>query len=158
MRHSAGIIPFRKNADGELEFFVGRPFVNSDYYAFLKGGIEEGETDVDAAIREFKEESGLTFDNCASQYLIDLGTIKQKKQKTIHAYAIHYPNINPADCFSNLTESGKPEIVAYRWMTFNQLERYTNPCHLDLYRKIIRMDAESKKTKRHIVSIIDKKQ
>ena len=76
MSTSAGIIPYRIN-NGHIEFFVGHPggpyWKNNPYYAFLKGGLEEGEDSFMAAIREFKEESGLSLPSpfvwpCTSPY------------------------------------------------------------------------------------------
>ena len=65
MIYSAGIIPFRRNNNGETEFFVGHPggemWKNRNYWAFLKGGVEEGETWQDTALREFTEESGVSL-------------------------------------------------------------------------------------------------
>ena len=63
MIYSAGIIPFRRNSKGEVEFFVGHPggvgWQWKDYWAYLKGGVEGEETWEETALREFREESGL---------------------------------------------------------------------------------------------------
>lgn len=81
MSTSAGIIPYRIN-NGHIEFFVGHPggpyWKNNPYYAFLKGGLEEGEDSFMAAIREFKEESGLSL---PSVPFISLGAVKQNSKK-----------------------------------------------------------------------------
>lgn len=138
---SAGIIPFRVREDNEVEFFVGHPGgYHKNYWAFLKGGVEMGETQVDAAIREFKEESGLTLDDCASQMLIPLGQVNQNQRKVAIAYGLHYPNINPSECYSNMCDNlCVPEIDAYRWMTYDELKECTHPTHLIFYEKLIQM-------------------
>ena len=85
MEYSSGIIPFRRNEKGELEFFVGHPggvgWQWRDYWAYLKGGVEEGEEWEETALREFKEESGLPLTNITKSDLIPLGTAKQNKHK-----------------------------------------------------------------------------
>ena len=87
MKYSAGLIPFRINKYNEMEFFVGHPggsrWKNIDYWAFLKGGTEDNEQWIDAAIREFKEETGLSMDNCKSCYLIPLGSVLQNPKKLL---------------------------------------------------------------------------
>lgn len=147
MVKSAGIIPFRERIyeDGrtELEFFVGRPWMSSDYYAFLKGGMEEDENVDETALREFKEESGLTLDDCESQMLIPLGWVQQNCRKMVFAFGLHYPNIDPKQCSSNLTQSGKPEIVDYAWMTYDELKQHTTRAHLQYYKKLIAMNNNS---------------
>lgn len=142
MKYSAGIIPFRVDTEtNELEFFVGHPggkeWKYKDFWMFLKGCVEKEESWQDAAIREFKEETGLTMEDCESQMLIPLGTVLQNKHKTVIAFALHYPNIKPSECESNLTEEGFPEIDAYRWMTFNNLKSVTHPTHLNFYEQIM---------------------
>lgn len=149
MKYSAGIIPFRINENtNELEFFVGHPggfaWQNKNYWAFLKGNVESGESWQDAAIREFKEESGLTMEECKSQMLIPLGSVLQNPSKTAIAFALHYPNINPDKCHSNLTEDGiTPEIDKYRWINFETIKSLTHKNHLVFYDKIRKMLDES---------------
>lgn len=145
MKYSAGIIPFRVNSNNELEFFVGHPggigWRNREYWAYLKGGVEAGENYVTAAIREFKEESGLSMEDCESQMLIPLGTSLQNPKKTVIAYGLHYPNINPNDCHSNMADNGlNPEIDAYRWLTYEELKKYTHQTHLIFYETLIKMN------------------
>lgn len=145
MKYSAGIIPFRINGDGVMEFFVGHPggfrWFGVNYWAFLKGGVEKGETWADAAIREFKEESGLTMEDCESGYLIPLGSVLQNPNKTVIAFGLHYPNIDCDKCHSNLAEgTNTPEIDSYRWMTLAELEKSTHKTHLLFYNILIKLN------------------
>lgn len=143
MKKSAGIIPFREtlSAEGkrELEFFVGRPWETSDYTAFLKGGMEVGEEIDETAVREFTEESGVSLENCDSSMLIPLGWVRQNSTKDVFAFGLHYPNINPEECHSNLCPSGKPEIVKYEWVTYDELKDRTCKKHLVFYQKLIEL-------------------
>jgi predicted NUDIX family NTP pyrophosphohydrolase len=145
MKYSAGIIPFRKNDNGEMEFLLGHPggdmWQRIDYWSFLKGGVEKNETWTDAAIREFKEESGLTMDDCDSSMLIPLGTALQNPRKTVIAYGLHYPNIDTSKCHSNMANNGiNVEIDRYKWMTYKELESRTHETHLIFYKKLIDLD------------------
>lgn len=146
MSTSAGIIPYRVK-DRHIEFFVGHPggpyWKNNPYYAFLKGGLEEGENSLQAAIREFEEESGISLPIIP---FISLGAVKQNSKKTVYAYGVEY-DIDPEKCFSNECEvehpsnSGIkikiPEIDKYAWMTFEELKEITNKNHLHFYKEII---------------------
>jgi predicted NUDIX family NTP pyrophosphohydrolase len=142
MEYSAGIIPFRMYDNEEIEFFVGHPGGQSEewnnYWAFLKGGVENGESWIETAMREFKEESGLPLDDVSEEDLIPLGTSRQNKHKVVIAYGLYYPDIDCDECFSNLTEDGEtPEIDKYRWFTYEQLKDATHKMHLPFYREII---------------------
>ncbi len=55
---SCGIVPIRKNGD-KIEILLGQP-TNGGFYGmgFLKGQVENGESEIEAAVREFAEESG----------------------------------------------------------------------------------------------------
>lgn len=145
MRYSAGIIPFRiNNTTNELEFFLGHPggygWKNKNYWAFMKGHVEEGETWQDTAVREFKEETGLPLADLRTESLISLGTVQQNSGKVAVAFGLHYPNINPDTCFSNVIEDGvTPEIDAYKWIPYDKLENVTHKSHLIFYEQIKNM-------------------
>ena len=55
---SCGIAPIRKNGNA-IEILLGQPIQGGFYgVGFLKGQVENGETNLEAAKREFSEESG----------------------------------------------------------------------------------------------------
>ena len=146
MRYSAGIIPFRiNNTTKELEFFLGHPggysWKNKNYWAFMKGHVEEGESWQDTAIREFKEETGLPLADLRKDSLISLGTVQQNSGKVAVAFGLHYPNIDPDTCFSNpIEEDGvTPEIDAYRWIPYDKMKSLTHKSHLIFYEQIKNM-------------------
>src|SRR5262249_42035140 len=82
---SAGLLLFRKSPAG-LEVFLahpGGPFWrgrDAGAWTIPKGNINSGETALDAARREFEEETGIT---CIGPYL-ELGNVKQKGGKVVH--------------------------------------------------------------------------
>lgn len=148
MNYSAGIIPFRVNSDGEMEFFLGHPGgrynERKDNWFFLKGGIEEGESQSDAALREFKEETGLSMEDCPSEMLIPLGTVQQSTHKVVIAFGLHYPNIDPFQCRSNLCDDGfTREVDRYQWMGYDKVKRVTHPTHLKFYKQLLDLNGQS---------------
>ena len=79
---------FRQTSAGLEVLLVhpGGPFwAKKDLGAWTipKGEVQEGETDLQAARREFQEETGLT----AGEPLIPLGEVKQKSGKMVAAWA-----------------------------------------------------------------------
>ena len=143
MKNSAGIIPFRLNREtNEVEFFVGHPggygWANKNYWAFLKGHVEEGENWQETAIREFQEESGLTLSDEDKRSLIPLGVVQQNPSKTAIAFGWHYPDIVPENCYSNPIEDDgvTPEMDEYRWVDYNTIKSITHKTHMVFYEKI----------------------
>ena len=87
MKRSAGILPFRMK-DGRLEVFLGRfggPFWKKRRrsWGIIKGEVEEGESDLEAAKREFFEETRKRIEGD----FIDLGEVKTSN-KIVHVYAV----------------------------------------------------------------------
>ena len=96
-RTSAGLLMYRRCARSGLEVFLAHPggpfFKNKDMGAWTipKGEIPDGEEPLAAALREFEEETGMRID--ASVDFRDLGSIRQKGGKIVHAWAVEgdYP-------------------------------------------------------------------
>lgn len=118
---------FRKK-NNELEVFLvhpGGPFwaaKDTGSWTVPKGEYVEGEEPLDAAKREFTEETGFT----ASGEFIDLGTVRQTSGKIVNAWAFE-GDCNPDELRSNFCEiewpprSGKkmeiPEVDRGAWFT-----------------------------------------
>jgi predicted NUDIX family NTP pyrophosphohydrolase len=87
-KRSAGLLMFRRR-DPEVEVFLvhpGGPFwSNKDAGAWMipKGEYVDGELPLDAARREFNEETGFE----ANGEFIDLGTVRQAGGKLVSAWA-----------------------------------------------------------------------
>src|SRR5438477_7143775 len=85
---SAGLLLYRRPA-GDLEVFLAHPggpfWRNRDEGAWTipKGVADEGEDLLDAACREFEEETGMR----PVGPFIPLGSVRQKAGKTVHAWA-----------------------------------------------------------------------
>ena len=106
---SAGILLFRfKNRKLEVMLVhPGGPFwANRDEGAWSipKGLIDENETALDAAKREFKEETGFEVEGA----FIELGELKQPSKKTVHVWAFE-KDIDETQIVSNTFELEWPK-------------------------------------------------
>lgn len=85
---SAGLLMYRRTK-GELEVFLAHPggpyLKNKDggYWGIPKGEIEDEESKLAAAMREFKEETGID----ATGEFMPLGSVVLASGKTVHAWA-----------------------------------------------------------------------
>ncbi len=57
VRHSAGLLPYRRTAEGIRVLLLWNSFF--EQWQFPRGGVEEGESELTCAQREFGEETGL---------------------------------------------------------------------------------------------------
>src|SRR5438132_5709551 len=107
MKRSAGLLLYRHRSQG-LEFFLvhpGGPFwakKDAGAWSIPKGLYEEGEPPLDAAKREFAEETGLSVDGD----FIPLGEFKQPGGKIISAWMVE------ADCDAAAVRSN---LFAIEW-------------------------------------------
>lgn len=141
MQYSAGIIPY-KFVDGDVMFFLGHPGgpmnAKRNYWALLKGSMENDENSLDTAIREFQEESGITLESGIKERLWLVGTIKQVNNKLVTAYAVEVEDIDCENCHSNLVQGENfPEMDKYRWFTIEQVRGVVSKTNLWLYEEIL---------------------
>ena len=124
---SAGILPYRRR-DGEFEVLLVHPggpyWRNRDRHAWSmpKGEVVDDEPSLDAARREFREETGFE----AEGPFLELGTVKQSSSKTVHVWAVE-GDWDPASLKSNTFEmewppnSGRresfPEVDRAAWFS-----------------------------------------
>jgi predicted NUDIX family NTP pyrophosphohydrolase len=100
---SAGILLFRQTEAG-VEVLLGHPggpyFAGKDAgnWSIPKGQVEDGERLLDVAKREFGEETGHVVGSSAR--MIELGAVKQRGGKTVHAWAVE-GDMDPSDAWSN---------------------------------------------------------
>ena len=98
---SAGLLVYRQT-QGSLQVLLAHPggpyFRNKDEGAWSipKGEIEPGEDPLEAAQREFKEETGLAV---AGRF-VELSPVKQKGGKIVQAWACEF-DCDPATFVSN---------------------------------------------------------
>lgn len=129
-KQSAGILLFRLTSN-QLEVLLAHPggpyFAKKDLGAWSipKGEFDESEDALDAAKREFLEETGIAI-TAKDDKFIKLMPIVQKSGKTVHAWAVEQ-DLDPTTIKSNTftmefpPRSGKmaefPEIDKAEWLT-----------------------------------------
>lgn len=132
-KKSAGILLYRKSGQGLQVFLVhpGGPYwENKDdgAWSIPKGEFHEGEEPLDAARREFHEETGSEV----SGQFIELTPLTQPSGKVVYAWAVE-GDIDPASITSNSfsmqwpPKSGKwikcPEVDKGGWFTIEQARK-----------------------------------
>lgn len=130
-KHSAGILLYRKGEQGYEVLLVhpGGPFwakKDDGSWSIPKGEFDENEAPLDAAKREFQEETNIPAPEGAYQ---KLGQVKQSSGKIVHAFGLA-GDINLEHFKSNMFEvewppkSGKkqefPENDKAAWMSLSQ--------------------------------------
>jgi predicted NUDIX family NTP pyrophosphohydrolase len=133
-KQSAGLMMYRWVKDHPEVFLVhpGGPFwASKDRGAWTipKGEYEPDEDPLDAARREFGEETGFQ----ATGEFLDLGAIKQKSGKRVRAWAFE-GDCDPARLTSNICKiewpprSGRcleiPEVDSGRWFSVEEARQY----------------------------------
>jgi predicted NUDIX family NTP pyrophosphohydrolase len=147
MKISAGILLYRFN-DKELEVFLvhpGGPFWKNKEdgaWSVPKGETMPGEDLLEAAKREFQEETGFVV----LGEFIELAPVKLKSGKLVHAWALE-KNVNAAELKSNtfLLEwppgSGKkieiPEVDRGTWFPVEKAKDKINPGQLALIEELV---------------------
>ena len=119
---SSGLLLFRRRG-ASLEVFLAHPggpfWARRDAGAWTipKGAVDEGEDLLDAARREFLEETGIQ----AVGPFIALGSIRQKAGKAVHAWAWE-GDADPSAITSNETRAEWPRGSG-KWFTFPEVDR-----------------------------------
>lgn len=154
MRKSAGILLFRKGEKGVEVFLVhpGGPFWKGKEvgaWSIPKGEFTPGEEPLDAARREFKEETGQTVDG----RFIELTPVQQKAGKLVYAWAVEGA-CNADNVISNTFQleypykSGKwitvPEVDKAGWFSIAEAKKKINPAQARLLEELLqKLDEEA---------------
>ena len=101
-----------------------------NHWDLPKGGIDAGESPLQAALRETREETGLRL---AAAELVDLGRFRYTAKKDLHLFATCTARFDIASlqCESHFSErfSGKrlPEMDAFGWFGFARVGALCTP-------------------------------
>ncbi len=147
-KKSAGILMYRF-AGKELEFLLVHPggpyWAKKDKQAWSipKGEFDEDEKPLDAALREFQEETGIE----AEGEFIELGAVRQSGGKEVHAWAVE-GDCDPAAVKSNKFEmewppkSGRtqsfPEIDRAGWFKADTAKEKINKGQIEFIDRILK--------------------
>jgi predicted NUDIX family NTP pyrophosphohydrolase len=145
-RRSAGLLMYR-GRHRDLEVFLVHPggphFAKKDegYWTIPKGEYLDGEQPLEAAVREFQEETGFT----ASGDFLELGWIKQKGGKIVSGWAFE-GDCDPDKLISNHCEvewppkSGRrieiPEVDRGAWFSLKEAKKRIKPTQIPLLERL----------------------
>jgi predicted NUDIX family NTP pyrophosphohydrolase len=145
-KHSAGLLLYRRRRE-EVEVLLAHPggpfWVRKDKGAWTipKGMIEANETPLDAAIREFSEETGFSI---AGDFM-QLGGVVQRGGKLVEAWAVE-GDCDPAKLKPFLFElewpprSGRmaqfPEVDRVAWFTLDDAREHILPSQLPFIERL----------------------
>jgi 8-oxo-dGTP pyrophosphatase MutT (NUDIX family) len=92
-------------------------------YSFPKGGINEGESEIDAALRELREESSVVvsksqISNIKNPITIDYQTKKGEKYKKLYLYTVYINDISEIGLDSEIIPTEKLQIEEIDWCGF----------------------------------------
>ena len=129
-KNSAGILLYRFK-DGELQVMLvhpGGPFwaqKDDGAWSIPKGLCDENEAPLDAARREFREETGFDVDGG----FVELGSLRQPSRKIVHVWALEH-DLDVSKIESNTftlewpKSSGRfrefPEVDRAQWFDLEQ--------------------------------------
>lgn len=133
MNHSAGLLPFRRG----LEVLIAHPGGpmwarrHEGAWSVVKGELRTGEAPLDAARREFTEETGWPAPDGP---FFDLGSTKLRSGKLVLAWAVEAPDLDPATLDPEpiaVTVKGRtltfPEIDRVAWVGSDEAIRLLHP-------------------------------
>jgi len=124
-RLSCGVVILNSQREVLLCHVTGQ-----NHWDLPKGGIDLGETPLQAALRETREETGLRL---AAQALLDLGQFSYTSKKNLHLFATHLPRLEltALRCESHyvdrLTRRRMPEMDGYGWFTWDRTSTLCTP-------------------------------
>jgi len=143
---SAGILLYRRH-EGGLEVLLVHPggpvwaTRDAGAWSIPKGEYDAGDDPLAAARREFAEELGSPPPAAGPDEFDDLGEVKQKSGKVVHAWALH-GDFDVATARSNTLEfewpprSGRrieiPEVDRAEWFGLDAAREKINPAQVEL--------------------------
>lgn len=132
---SAGCVVTRSRA-GTIEVLLVHPrgaTFRKPLFGIPKGHVEPGEQPTEAALRETKEETGLSV-----QILADLGTIRQKSGKLVHGF---WATVSPdsehlIDDRGRCTSADATEVDVCRFYPIEQAEPLMIPAQREFLARL----------------------
>lgn len=116
---SCGVVPFREE-DGEILYLVISSAVTKrEHWEFPKGGVEEGEREVETALRELREETGVSDVELLPGYREPIRYIYRRAEGLVFKQVVYFigrvndPHVIPR----------REEVKDYRWATYDEARK-----------------------------------
>lgn len=159
VKQSAGILGFRIEKGVPLFLLVhpGGPFwARKDLgsWSIPKGEFDDGSEPLAAALRELAEETGLEADGSDA---IELGSVKQKNGKVVHAWALECEfdiSMLKSNTFEMEWPRGSgvmreyPEVDRAEWFRIQDAKAKALPAQVPLIERLLEHLAQSGRTSR----------
>ena len=121
IKKSAGVIIILKNEKVLLCHPTRSKWFGS--YSFPKGGIEQGESTLDAALRELREETSVVVDkskisNLKDPIIVDYVNKKGTKYKTVTLYTVYINDVSEIDLTSEVIDLERLQVEEIDWAGF----------------------------------------
>lgn len=152
MNESAGVLLYRSRGV-DIEVLLVHPggplWAKKDRGAWSipKGEVAEGEPLLDAALREFAEETGTRLDPDGTE---SIGRIRQRAGKVVHAWAVE-GDLDPAEIRSNTVRvewpprTGRmvefPEVDRAEWFDVDSARLKMNPAQHAFLDRLLQLAA-----------------
>ncbi|MCU0969199.1 MAG: NUDIX domain-containing protein [Rubrivivax sp.] len=124
-RLSCGIVIVNREAELLLCHVTGH-----DHWDLPKGGAADHETPREAALRETREETGLSID---PEQLLEIGRVDYRPRKDLHLFAALLPRLDASAlrCESRFEDPAGgarlPEMDGFGWFAFEQVGELCTP-------------------------------
>jgi len=124
-RLSCGIVILNPDRELLLCHVTGQ-----NHWDLPKGGIDDGETPLQAALRETREECGWRLQD---QVLLDLGRLRYTSKKDLHLFATVQPRVELKElrCESHYLDHASarhlPEMDGFGWFAFDRVASLCTP-------------------------------
>lgn len=116
VRHSAGLIPYRRTDAGIRVLLLWNSFF--EQWQFPRGGVKEDEDELACARREFKEETGLTIAHLHEDVRTTLRYVANIRQYQVERIVDYFlAEIAPGE-----TVLGHDNHSEYRWVSLEQAQ------------------------------------
>ena len=139
MQKTCGFFIINENDD---ILIVHPTYAKKDMWSIPKGRMDRGETELETAYRELKEETNINLLNYVGR-IIPLGTCKYShRKKVLCGFAFEYDGLITDKLKCNMLVKDKfPEVDKFKWVSFKKaftLIHYTQQELLQKYLKLYR--------------------
>lgn len=128
---SCGVIVFHRDHEGNVQFLLVQGYGN--YWGFPKGRAEGNETSRDTALRELKEETGITSVHLLPHTRFKESYIIHKKRKTNVSKTITY---FVGEVFSKDAKRQRSEIKQLAWFDLEHAKQRVVPDKKEILDKV----------------------
>jgi len=116
---SCGVVPYRDEGGKILYLVISSAVTKREHWEFPKGGVEEGEREVQTALRELQEETGVSEVRLLPGFREPIRYIYRRPEGLVSKQVVYFIGkvANPAVTLREV------EAKDYRWATYDETYR-----------------------------------